>query len=351
MGARATATGNRAEAIYRLAEPLPELYHRARFKLLSQGANPLTLLGFRTQNDGAVAALGISKQGKLQLYSGVVGKTWVSSVAVPTGWHEVELRIEIDGANSETEVWFDGVRVDALAHTVNLGSTPMGQVRLGDAAATRTFDLAFDDVVVSGSRVEPDPDPPPAEAIFSDDFETGDLSRWTTSRGMVVQGLERFAGSSAARGTGTGTPAFLHAVLPSPSDELHVRTRFKILDQGSHALTLMVVRAPSGTAVISASRGANGRLNLWNNVTGKSLASGIGVTSGAWHELQMRVSVAGPAGEVEVWFDGARIGALSVQQSLGSDPIGQLRLGESASGRSFDVVFDDAVASEAFIPA
>src|SRR5690348_10563375 len=48
-----------------------------------------------------------------------------------------------------------------------------------------------------------------ADALFGDDFETGDLSRWSTVSGLAVQQQVVFGGAWAARGTssGAGVPA------------------------------------------------------------------------------------------------------------------------------------------------
>jgi hypothetical protein len=45
---------------------------------------------------------------------------------------------------------------------------------------------------------------------------------------------------------------------------------------------------------------------------------------------------------IEVWLDGVRVDALSSVTNLGTAGVGRLQLGEVQSGRTYQVVFDDA---------
>jgi len=49
-----------------------------------------------------------------------------------------------------------------------------------------------------------------AGLVFSDGFESGNLSQWTASSGMTVQQPVVYAGSWAARATSTGSPAYAY---------------------------------------------------------------------------------------------------------------------------------------------
>ncbi len=65
--------------------------------------------------------------------------------------------------------------------------------------------------------------------------------------------------------------------------------------------------------------------------------------------MQLRARVDGGLGQTEVWYDGARIADLSLQQSLGTTPLARLQMGESTSARSYDMVFDDVAAGTSYI--
>ena len=55
-----------------------------------------------------------------------------------------------------------------------------------------------------------------AGLVFSDGFESGNLSQWTASSGMTVQQQVTYAGSWAARATSTGSPAYAYKNLTTP---------------------------------------------------------------------------------------------------------------------------------------
>jgi hypothetical protein len=46
-------------------------------------------------------------------------------------------------------VVLDGATVADLSGAVSVGSSPLGGIQLGNSSAGRTFDVAFDEVVVS----------------------------------------------------------------------------------------------------------------------------------------------------------------------------------------------------------
>ena len=69
-------------------------------------------------------------------------------------WHSVELHVIVNGALSTTEVWLDGAAVPAFSSTAaTLGVLPVGQVQLGSQGSLQIYDVAFDDVALSTSRI------------------------------------------------------------------------------------------------------------------------------------------------------------------------------------------------------
>jgi chitodextrinase len=146
--ARAAATGSGAFANRTLPSPLSSLYVRARFKVVSLGANAATVLKVRT-GSASVLGLFLDSSSRLGSRNDAAAITTQSSALVGPGWHLLLVRAVVGGAASETEVWLDGVRIDALARTDSLGTTAISRVELGDRTTGRTFDIAFDDVVVT----------------------------------------------------------------------------------------------------------------------------------------------------------------------------------------------------------
>jgi len=61
----------------------------------------------------------------------------------------------INGTSSTTEVWLDGVKVNDLSITTNLGTTLIGRIQIGEVNAVGTYNVVFDDVVFNTQRIGP----------------------------------------------------------------------------------------------------------------------------------------------------------------------------------------------------
>ncbi len=162
FAARAASTGSPASAYVQLSAPASELYYRLRVKIVSKGANPVNLFRFRTPTGGAIGTVSVSSTGKLTFRDDVLALSTTSTTTIAAGrWYELQLHALANGASSVSEVWLDGVKIDALTRTDSLGTTPIGRVELGDPSTGRTFDVAFDDVAVDTAFL-PETTPPTA---------------------------------------------------------------------------------------------------------------------------------------------------------------------------------------------
>jgi acid phosphatase type 7 len=189
--------------------------------------------------------------------------------------------------------------------------------------------------------------PEASPIVFADGFESGNLSQWTTVKGVVAQQQEVYAGAWAARATSAGIPTYATKSLATPLTELYVDHRFKVISQGTVNTSLVRLRTSTGGVILSMMRNAaNGKLVYYNEVTGIALSSTV-VTTGVWHELEVHAVVNGLSGQIEVWLDGVKINPLSKTDNLGTNAIGRIILGDNASDRTFDIAFDAVVASTA----
>lgn len=179
--------------------------------------------------------------------------------------------------------------------------------------------------------------------VFSDDFESGGLSSWTTVDGMVVQQQAVHAGGNAARASSTGAAAQAQVQLGQTESDLYYRTWFKLESQANNNVYLMKFRTASGSSLVGVYVNSNGSLRYRNDVAGSTTTSNTFVTQGVWHELQVRLRTG--AGRVETWLDGNPVAQLTKNEAVGSTPTGRLQLGENSTGRTFSVAFDDVVAS------
>jgi hypothetical protein len=157
---RGTSTGTATYAYEQLSQTQDELYYRLWFKILSQGANPVFIQRFRTTSNVAIMGVSLNNVGRLTLRNDVTGVSTVSSTTVTQGvWHQLQTRLLVNGTAGETEVWLDGVRIDSLSKTENLGTIHIGRIQLGETAPGRTYDIAFDRVALSSNFIDPS-DPP-----------------------------------------------------------------------------------------------------------------------------------------------------------------------------------------------
>src|SRR5437879_1223580 len=77
--------------------------------------------------------------------------------------------------------------------------------------------------------------------LFSDGFESGDFSHWTSVSGLIVQQQQVRTGLYAARGTSAGTPTYATEQLSSAQDEILYDLHFKPISL-STSVNLLKIR-------------------------------------------------------------------------------------------------------------
>jgi parallel beta-helix repeat protein len=269
--------------------------------------------------------------------------TAVSSTRVDLSWGASTDNVEV----TNYEISRNGSPLTTVGQVTSYSDTTAApattysyQVRARDAAGNLS---GFSNTATATT-------PAGSAALFSDGFETGNLSNWTSTTGLAAQQQEVFQGAWAARGTTTSATTWAYKTLGSAHSELHYRIRFKVVSQGaSSTVNLLKLRTATGTALFGLFRNSAGNLGYRNEVAAVSTTSTTPVTTGVWHEVQVRVRINGASGESETWFDGVRIPFLSKVESFGTTPIGRLQIGENSSGKVYDVAFDEVVASTSFI--
>jgi hypothetical protein len=213
--------------------------------------------------------------------------------------------------------------------TVLAGSSHDYAVRARDASGNRS------PLTVAVTVVTPAADP----AVFADGFESGNLSAWSSSGGLVVQGTDVHSGSSAAEGNTSVGATYAKKTLPSSYDDGYARVAFLVKSQTSQ-LNLLRLRAPDGTSIGFVYLDTAHRLGFRNDVTATNTISAT-VPGAGWHVVELHLTVT--AGRVDVWLDGTAVSALaSSGVNLGGVAVGGVQIGETTTARTYDVVFDDA---------
>ncbi len=265
----------------------------------------------------------------------------VGSLATPTGGDVVS--IAWDAATDNVGV----VGYDIYRNSQLLASTgPLTDFFDRTTSRGVTYEYTVRARDGAGNRSSPGPSAivTTAAGIFSDGFESGDLSSWTNVAGFSVGRDETFPGLFAARATSGGQPAFATRILTDAKREIYYRVWFKLLDQGVNSVYLAKLRTESGGSIMGLYVSQTGRLGYRNDFAGDSKTSTVSVSPNEWHSAQIHVRIEGATGLVEVWLDGRRIDTLSGTASLGEALVGQIQLGDNLPGKSFDVLYDEVAA-------
>jgi parallel beta-helix repeat protein len=366
--ARGTSSGTAAYARKAIGGPYSDIYFSLKFRVNSKDATTLYLGRLRTSGNASILGMYISSTGKLGYRNDIASASRTSTVAPSLGaWHTLETHVSINGASGLVETWLDGVRVDALSRIENLGANGVGVVQIGDSSSGRTFDVVFDDVEANDACIGTCPGesptatptdtpevtstptetttPQPTNGLFSDGFENGSLNLWSSSSGLAVQQSQVATGSYAARGTGTGTTAYARKSLGASYSDIYFSLKFRLNSKDATTLYLSRVRTAGSGSILGMYISSTGKLGYRNDVAAMSHTSAIAPTLGVWHTLETHVVVNGASGLVETWLDGTRVDALCLTENLGTNGVGMVQIGESSTGRTFDVVFDDVEAN------
>jgi chitodextrinase len=187
-------------------------------------------------------------------------------------------------------------------------------------------------------------------ALFSDGFESGNLSAWTSSVATSVTTASAFSGTHSAESVSTGSgPAYAYKSLGAGHTDLYLKAEVRIATRGANSVYLLKARKSTSASIVGVYVNSSGKLALRNDAGSATLTSSIVVSTGTWHSIELHLAV-GSSGSTQVWYDGTLVSALSQTQNTGTTAAAQLQIGDStSSGRSFDVLFDDVVAGTSFI--
>jgi hypothetical protein len=100
-----------------------------------------------------MAFLFVNASGKLGLQNDITATTLTSTTSVGSGWHALEFHVISSGISSTTEVWLDGVKVNDLSITTNLGANLIGRLQIGEVQNGRTYNVIFDNVVFNSQPI------------------------------------------------------------------------------------------------------------------------------------------------------------------------------------------------------
>lgn len=272
---------------------LPSTYgdswSRLWFNVVSQ-TDQVNLLRLRDQAGASLGYVYVNVAGRLGFHNDSNGTNTLSSTTPGAGWHAVELHLQVGSASGvpgSVEVWLDGARLADLSNdAVDVGSSRVGALQIGEVQAGLTYDVVFDDVAFGTGRIGPGTDTT-APSTPQDLTATAGSARsvhltWTASTDDV--GLASYDVFRDGELLGTvDTPATGYddsSVSPSTSYSWTVRARdtsgnVSSMSAGAQATT------PAAAAAVFADGFESGDLTAWTTSAGLPAQSAT-VRTGAW---------------------------------------------------------------------
>jgi chitodextrinase len=233
--------------------------------------------------------------------------------------------------NGATLTSVSGTTTSYADTSVAAGTAYQYQVVARDAAGNSSAPSAVAPVTTPGAT-------PP---VFTDGFETGNLSAWTSNAGLTVQGALTHTGAFAALANTTNGNTYAKKTLPATYTDGYSRIWFN-RQSSSSQVNLLRHRTAADGSLAYVFLSPTGALGLRNDIAATTLTSSTVVAPGGWHQLELHTLVNGTTSVIEVWLDGVRIDSLSTSTAnLGTTPIGKVQIGEVQTGRTYNVAIDD----------
>jgi Calcineurin-like phosphoesterase len=192
--------------------------------------------------------------------------------------------------------------------------------------------------------------PASAAQLFSDGFESGNFSQWSTvtitgdGSAAVQSGVVR-TGSYAARfsaSANAGSSAFARKGLQPQQPDVRADGAFNVQTEGAPGGNVPFLRFfdTSGNRLVSLYRqNANG--GLWVKHSNAYFTTNQTIALNTWYDLGIRAKVgAAGAGTVEIWLNGQQVYATSTA-TLGTAPTASVQIGNETAAQAFALVADN----------
>jgi hypothetical protein len=186
--------------------------------------------------------------------------------------------------------------------------------------------------------------------LFSDGFENGNLLTWTSNSNLAIQQQDIYSGLYAARQSSSGSGAsYVSKTLSPTQSDIYYTLRFKVISKGATSAYLQRFRTSSNGAIGGVLLSSTNRLGFRNDVFSSTNTTGPVVTLGVWHELQTHLFINGTSSQIEIWYDGEFVPSISVTGNFGTNPIGRVHLGDSATTNIYNIALDEVGLNTSFI--
>jgi hypothetical protein len=237
------------------------------------------------------------------------------------------------------------VGYDISRDGVIIGSAGPTQTSYADATATPTttyeYAVRARDAVGNASDFSPSSAATTTAPVvpFTNGFEAG-FTGWTTSAGLALQTVTVHSGGFAAEGNTTNGATYAKKTFAAGRDG-YARVYINLKSAASQ-VNLLRMRAAASVSLGYVFVSASGQLG-WRNDFAATTSMSSTVLGPGWHALELHMLTYGATSISEIWLDGTLVSDISfATTNLGTAPISEFQIGEAQTGRTYDVVFDDA---------
>jgi glycosyl hydrolase family 26 len=185
-----------------------------------------------------------------------------------------------------------------------------------------------------------DDDPAPAPSVlFSDDFSTGNFTRWSGATNLTIDATTGSAAPPSARGQANSARAWAFRALGSTHPNLCQSMRVNLASVGANSVDLLRLRTAADGPIARVYVTSGRTLWLRSDASGQQLTSGRTLPSG-WNEIELCARV-GTGGSLGLALNGSTI-AGPWTANLGATWIGRIQVGDTAL-KTWTAYFDDVV--------
>ncbi len=260
----------------------------------------------------------------------------------PSGMSNSTSTVDLSWAGSvddvTTTITYRVLRDGSLVGTTT--NTSFTDVGLTPGSAHTYRIIAVDE---AGNPSPPSPDSVPItvqSAIFHDDFGSGSFAAWTVHSGLSIDDARGGIAPPSARASVTGAPGYAYQQLGTTYASLCVSERVRLESIGGNSASLIRLRTAANGGIGRVFVTSGRVLQVRADVTGQSISSGVALTQGAWHTIEL-CGIIGASGTWELFLDGTRIvGPWGLDN--GTTEIGRVLVGDSEA-KTITVNMDDVI--------
>jgi alpha-tubulin suppressor-like RCC1 family protein len=269
----------------------------------------------------------------------------------PSGSSDAAQSISLSWAASDDDVSTD-ITYHVLRDGTDVGSissastTTVGFTDTGLApSSTHTYVV----VAVDGSNNSSTPSDPsdpitvisgPPPVMFSDDFSSGNLSKWSTVTRLAIDGaVGNPVPSAKAQGP---MSAFAYATLPSPVTTACESADVNVTARGTNTVALLRLLTSTNAGIVRLFVNTSGVLIAKADAPGTQKT---GVTLGTgWVSLELCGTVSGTTGVIDVYRNGVHI-ISSWAVAVPNAAIATIQIGDNTA-KTMTVNFDNVVVDQ-----